>query len=278
MGPRKPLNAGLLLGVTDLIIVAVYRGSLDVLLAGLLYLMVANFLCFLGMILAAISRRNGTTIYRENASLSDKFRSQMLVLVAWQLTVIGILEISASDISGSHIPFMIDYCLVGWFFLGSYRLVSIADSSNQDGGYIPLSFFGRPRTRRLVFVMYTVFCALLPLIITSIAYSFQETPRPNAFRHPQLCLLMTAITSAMAAGFLFERYHRSVKDGARGTKVLIVTLCLLAFAAVIQTIFAYGIYIYILSGVALISGAYAVFCLWRIGEGTPAKGAKASAY
>ena len=87
MGPRKPLNAGLLLGVTDLIIVAVYRGSLDVLLAGLLYLMVANFLCFLGMILAAISRRNGTTIYRENASLSDKFRSQMLVLVAWQLTV-----------------------------------------------------------------------------------------------------------------------------------------------------------------------------------------------
>ena len=61
MGPRKPLNAGLLLGVTDLIIVAVYRGSLDVLLAGLLYLMVANFLCFLGMILAAISRRNGTT-------------------------------------------------------------------------------------------------------------------------------------------------------------------------------------------------------------------------
>ena len=49
---------------------------------------------------------------------------------------------------------MIDYCLVGWFFLGSYRLVSIADSSNQDGGDIPLSFFGRPRTRRSFCLCY----------------------------------------------------------------------------------------------------------------------------
>jgi hypothetical protein len=266
MEKRNLLNAGLLLGLADLAILGAYRNSMHILLAGLFYLAVANVLCILGVSLVMVSRAQIGTTFRQTTSLSLKIRAQMLLLIAWQIAIVGMLNITTTDLSRLHIPFWLNYLLFGIFFFGSLRLVSISDSSDQDGGYVPLNYFGRPRTRRLLFVLFTVLCVLIPLVGASIEFASDGGRRPTAFQHPQLCLLMAAITSVMSAGFLLERYRKAESTKTEGAKVFSVTLCVLAVAAIMQSVFSYGVYVYVLSAFALVGSAIAVLCLWKVGE------------
>jgi hypothetical protein len=266
MDKRNILNAGLLLGLADLVILGTYRNSMSIVLAGLFYLMVANVVCILSISLAVSSQGRTRTAFRQTTFVSLKIRARMLLLISWQVAIVGVLNITAMDLSRARIPFWLNYLLIGLFFFGSLRLVSIADSSNQDGGYVPLNYFGRPRTRRLLFVLFTVFCALLPLVGASVEFAANGGRRPIAFQHPQLCLLMAAITSTMSAGFLLERYRKAPRSKTEGSIIFSVALCILAVAAIIQSVFSYGVYLYILSAIALIGSAVTVFCLWKIGE------------
>jgi hypothetical protein len=273
MRRRNILNAAMALGFASLAVVIVFAHS-DALLAGTLYLAVASFLGVLSVCFAAVAPVATRTSF-QGTRFSLEIRSGMLILVAWQIAIVGTLNILAADSTGLTSLFIVPYVLAALFFAGSYRLVSIADSPTQDGGYIPLNFFGQPRTRRLGFVVYTV-GFLLALTIASIECALDGEPRPSILRHPQLSLLMAAITSAISSIFLYERYRGKVtkryaggaKGRIQGVTVLASTLCILACAAVIQTVFSYSRYTFVLSAIILLGSGLTVNSLWKIGEST----------
>src|SRR6185437_16039524 len=108
MEKRNALNAGLLLGLADLMIFGAYRNSMHILLAGLFYLMIGDLLCLLGVSLAIISQAQTKTSSQRVKSLSLKIRARMLLIVAWQITIVGMLNITAG-LSVSGIPFWANY-------------------------------------------------------------------------------------------------------------------------------------------------------------------------
>lgn len=271
MQQRRIVNAGLILGFVNLAIVMAYLHS-NVLLAGALYLTVGGFLCFLSIAMAILLRAPDGGVF-QGTYLSLEIRSRMLLVVGMQVDVVGILNMLAAESTGSQLRLILPYFLAGLFFIGSYRMVSIADSSAQEGGYIPLNYFGRPRARRFLFSLFDG-CALLVLTFASIERAFDARPRRSFLQHPKVGLLMMAITSIISAVLLYERYRRYVtkryggvvKDRAQGSIVLIATSSILALAAAIQAFFSFGVYVYVLSAISLVGCALPVSVLWKIGE------------
>lgn len=258
---------GSLLGFAILATLVVWRDSMGVLLAGLFYLLIADILCISCVSLATISRGQGRATLAENDLSPIRTRAYVLLLIAGQVAILGILNVAAVNSPRLHVPLILSYLLCAAYFVASYKILSIADSPKQSGGYIPLTLLGVLRSRRFFFIVFVGYCTVCPLTIASLEFSVGSGGwQPSVFQPPQACLLMAAIASAISAGLLFQRYRGVAARNSIGTKVLGVTLCVLAFAAFIQTRFSYGMYVYTISAIALIGGATAVFCLWQIGE------------
>jgi hypothetical protein len=267
---RTVVNLGSLLGLTSLVIVVAY-GHSNVLLAGALYIAVATGLAGLSVstaVLATSKRKSGIV------DVSLEIRSQFVILIAWQIAIVGMLNILASDVAGSRVLSIVAYLLAGLFFVDSYRLVAMADSPIQSGGYIPLNFFGQPRTRRSGFAIFSVTCVLLPLAGSSIKCDIEGVSRPYWSQDPQVCLLMSAMMSVISCVFLYERYRRKVTERydqniryrSKSVVILVSVVSILACLEAIRAIGSYSRYTYVLSAIALIGSAFAVSCLWRVGE------------
>jgi hypothetical protein len=241
-----------LLGIAILVAIVTHWNSMASILPGLIYLMAANLMC-IASIFAAL-----------NKQCVGYVRPYSLLLMAFQLSIIGALNISSLIWSRSLIHLITDYLLVLGFFVTAYRLLSIADSSKQAGGYIPFSFIGFPRTRRFLFVVFAGYCTLCPLTLASLEFSIgTDGWRPAIFQSSQMCLLMTAIMSLLYGGLICQRYWIVLRsDRHTSRRIIIVTLLFLSTAGVIQTILSYSIYVYVLSILATVGTAIALSSLW----------------
>lgn len=273
MRKRGIVNAGILLGLVNIAVVISYLHSGAALLAGVSYLMVAGFLGSLGITTCAISKAPKNERIRDS-ELSLEIRSRMLVLVAWQVSVLGILGIFASKTDESNISFGVSYFLTTLFVVCSYRLVSIADCSAQEGGYIPLNFLGVPRARRFVFSVYAGGW-LLSLIFATLERAASGVPRHGVLEHPNLCLLATAVINGISSALIYERYRKSVTqhygraigDRAHGAAIVIIaTFGVVAATMVMRTVCSYGLLPFTLSTISFIGCAVPISCLWKIGE------------
>ena len=162
--------------------------------------------------------------------------------------------------SDSRVTIAIGYLSATIFMILSYKLVALADRSQQEGGSKPLSFFGRPRSRRLAF------CALIyspigPLIIMSAEWSNAKWC-PAVLKVPRFWLLLVALLSAVAAGFVFQRYRAAERVRTRtGRVTAVVTLMVLGLAAAIEIGLRYDVLMYALSSIAVACIAASVYWL-----------------
>ncbi len=241
---------------------------MNLLLPGLLYLMAAVLLCTASICVTVISNRRNREASNNIDSSSLQTRAKVLGLVAWLLAIIGGMNISSVNFPKSVIHLVADYVLLGLFFVASYRIVSIVDSPEQRDGYRPFSFFGYPRTRRLIFSVFAVYCIICPITLASLEFSIGSGGwRPIAFQSSQACLLAAAIVSTLFAGLILERY-RGVTTETKRPKIWlsVVTMLFLLCAAAIQATLSYRVYVYILSVIAVTNSAVALSSLWQIGE------------
>ncbi|MGO8719814.1 MAG: hypothetical protein ACLQMO_11425 [Acidobacteriaceae bacterium] len=263
-------NLGSLLGLLVTVAVIWYLNSPCALVAGIAFLMAADILCLLSVIQAVkLKARKGVTL-KSRSSFVQEGRAYVLLLVAWQIAIVGVLSISSEIASVSVLHLLIDYISAALYFICSYRVLSVADSAKQDGGYKPFNFFGYPRSRKLIFTIFACYCSILPLTIMSLEDTLASTGwRPIALQSSQACLLMVAIMSVMSGGLLLQRYHGVLaKNKSSNKKVYIITLLLLACTAAIHKSMSYGIYSYVLSAIAIASCAVTLLCLWGIDEST----------
>ena len=165
-------------------------------------------------------------------------RAYILLLVTWQVAIVGILNITSATLSLSVLGLLVDYASAILYFVCSYKLVSLADSAKQDGGYKPVNFFGYPRSRRLIFAFFGGSSIIGPLTIMSLEDSLASSGwRPVALQSSQACLLMVAILSVMSAGLIYQRYRNVATRNRRySVKILGIILFFLICAAGIQQI------------------------------------------
>lgn len=259
-------NLGSLLGLLVTATVIWYRNSPGALVAGIAFLMAADILCLMCVIQAVKLRTRKGTALESGSSFIYGRGAYVLLLVAWQIAIVGVLNISSEIASISALHLLTDYASAVLYYFVSFQILSLADSAKQNGGYKPVNFFGYPRSRKLIFAIFAGYCTICPLTIISLEDSLARAGwRPVALQSSQACLLMVAIMSLMSAGLIYQRYRGIVtKDKRRGAKILGVALLFLICAAITQQ--RYGIYVYILSAIATIGCAVSSFCLWQIDE------------
>jgi hypothetical protein len=178
------------------------------------------------------------------------------------MAVIGLLNMWPFGFSESRVLIIVGYLLAGVFVVLSYKLVALADNLEQEGGAKPITFFGRPRSRRLFFAAL-IYSPVGPLIPMSIIWS--DAPWcPILLRPPQFWLLLVVLLSALSAVLIFHRYRRVERNQARARRVVAaVTLLVLGLAAAAQIVSMYDAYMYALSSVTLTCIAATVH--WSLG-------------
>ena len=215
-------------------------GSPRLILSGILYLIAAVFLALFCVSLATglhLRQRRSTP---EPAAWSLHRRAYILLLSAWEVAIIGLLNMLTLVRPASWL-FTLSYLMAGISIVLSYKMVALADSSLQDGGSMPLSYFGRPRSRRLLFCCF-VYTPISMLAFAGIVIRLSWKWCPVPFQPPQLCLLLIALSSAMAAGMALHRYRTSASHKALAVRIFGVTLFGLVCTGIMVVIFAYSIY------------------------------------
>jgi hypothetical protein len=169
----------------------------------------------------------------EPAAWALHTRAYVLLLSGWQLAIIGSFNMWPFGLRVSRVAVALGYLLAGAFMILSYKLVAIADSSKQEGGSGPISYFGRPRPRRFFFAGF-VYTPIGFLILMSVEWS--DAPWcPTILRLPQFFLLLVALLSAVSAGLIFHRYRGIERNRSRAERVLATsTLLVLGLAAAVQ--------------------------------------------
>jgi hypothetical protein len=258
-------RAGSFLELCILVTVVWCSGFPRLMLAGVLYLIAATYLSIFCVFLATSLRtkqRRGTP---EPATWFLHRRAYLLLLFAWELAIVGWLNIQAFVFAVSPFSVILSYLSVGVFIFLSYKMVALADSSKQDGGSIPLNYFGRPRPRWMFFCGF-VYTPIGPLIIMSLFWSGHKWC-PTLLQPPQIWLLLLALLSAMSMVMVFQRYRRAQPNRVLAIRVIVPTMCGLACTAALQVIFAYNVYVYLLSSTTVACIAATVYGLLLAKEG-----------
>ena len=267
MGLRAIQRAGSLLGLIILVTLLWYGRSARLLLAGVLYLIAASCLssiCVLQAISLRAKQRKGIP---EPATWLLLRKAYVFLLFAWELAILGLLNIRAFSPDSSQVSLILSYLLVGVFGILSYRIVGLADSPKQDGGSKLINYFGRPRSRRIFFVGF-VYTPIGPLIIMSLAWSRVEWC-PRLLQPPLHGFLLIILLSTMSAGMVFQRYRGAATNQSLALKVIVPTVCGLVCTGILQAIFEYSLYVYALSSISVICMAAAVYWLLLAKEVVP---------
>jgi hypothetical protein len=232
---RTGINVlALSLGLFTLGIFVWYRSAPRVLLAGLLYLAAANCLC---LIAASRSRQKVLDL-----------RAPALVLSGWQLAAIGVLNIRSFAYPEPQ-GFVLSYALTASAIGLAYSIVALADSSEQDGGYVPVSYFGRPRSRRMLFTAFI--SAPIGLLVIADLVIWSTWPwKPMPFEPPRLCLMLVSLTSIMVFLLVSGRYRNSLPSKRLLSQIAALTCVGLICIAGVQLILDYSAYNYFLSAIA----------------------------
>jgi hypothetical protein len=268
ISPRGIKVGGNTLGGSLLFVLIIFWRRMDIILSGLLYFVAADVLCMVCVFMA--NRLSKSSMGKEaSADRVLRTKGEGLLLASCQISILGAMNISSTTWPRSLIHLSIDYLLVAAFFISEYRLLSVADSAQQLGGYIPFNFMGYPRSRRFLFLVFGGYCTICPLAIISLEFSAGTGGwRPPEFQSSQACLLMAAVISSICAGLMAHRYRRGMKlDKGLRTKVFLAAVMFLACTAVAQQALSYGLYTYILSAVAVGGIVTGLFSVWTVGQG-----------
>jgi hypothetical protein len=254
-----------LLALVVLAAILWYGHSPHVMDAGVLYLLAAacvDLYCIPAALALRTRLRKGDST---QALWSLERTVRALVLVAWQLAILGLLSIWAVEpvgspavLASSGLPLVI--CIIV-----SDRLIALADTPSQDGGTKPLSFFGRLRTRRVYFWACTVYPASAPVML-GVRMFMRGKPYPSPLHPPQLCLLLAAVMSVGTAGLVFQRYRGLASDKRRSALCALAVFLVVGFAGVFAFFLAYSRYVYALSSLSVMCVALSAQLVLRASE------------
>ena len=268
MNPMLVRNLASIVGLAILVELIAYAGKVTVMLSGVLYLLAANCVCIICVICATRLRRKSVDNREANSQFYlRQMRAHFLLFVACQLAVVGTLNASSVISSRSWFTFLLDYCVMLLFFCVSYRLLAIADSNDQSGGYIPFNFLGFPRSRRFLFLVFAGYCTIAPLTVMTIEVTaVADRWHPEVVEAPQACLLMTSIMATMCWGFLARRYTAEGVKSSRNHMFFVGTLLFIASTGLLQYMLSLSFYTYGLSSLATAAIAASLWYLWRAGD------------
>jgi hypothetical protein len=171
-----------------------------------LYLLAASAVDSLCLLLSLSVRAQLKKSGSVNALTTLQTRAQVLFLVAWQLAIVGVVQILRDNFDATSGVFLLCGSLLAMCIFIADRLIALADSPNQDGGSKPLHARGRPRSRRLFFWVWVVY-PFSTLGGASVMMFISKGRYPSLFHPQQVCLLLAALFSAGAAALVFQRYH-----------------------------------------------------------------------
>jgi hypothetical protein len=187
---------------------------------------------------------------QKSLAWSISIKAYALALSAWQVAIIGVLNMLGFA-QPPRKTIMPSYIVMIIFLVLSYKMIAIADGQDQEGGAMPVNFFGRPRSRRILFVgsLYSpigllAFGGIIIFLTWKRYYPVQLQP-------PLLCLLLTGLSSALTAGLVFHRYRMQPSDVALARQVALLTLIVVLCAGAITITFAYSLYGFELSSIAI---------------------------
>ncbi|MGB7136203.1 MAG: hypothetical protein WBD46_12985 [Acidobacteriaceae bacterium] len=199
-----------LLGMTVIAATLFYNSSPTIEVAGAPYLAAAVLLTTVAL---------GQVIQVRNVRPdSDKLRwhifgrrpISIFPLAGWLATITGLsrMWITARD-NGLPIGILSFAAAVTSVYV-CYRIAALTDSPDQVGGYIPISYFGRPRSRRLFVAAFGYMIS--PIFFASIVLVIQSASIPMALRPPEICLLISSLSNWMAATVAYQRYRRGANN------------------------------------------------------------------
>lgn len=189
-------------------------------------------------------------------------RAQVMLLVAWQLAITGLLNIWSGGSSGFLSTLLLSNVLVAVCIFAWDRLISIADNPNQDGGAKSLSSLGRPRSRRLFFWAFLVYPST-SLIIADVMIFANGKAHPTLFDPPQMCLLANAFFSVGAAGLIFQRYRGVSETQTYKAAFILVGLLVVGVAIGSEWLAGWEPYVDTLSMFVLLCPTLSAYWLWR---------------
>ena len=262
MNSQSVGRTGPLLALTVLIALLGYGGSPTVVASGAPYLVAAAFVdlyCMSSSFALRSRLRKGDP---EQTLWSLVRTVRVLVLIAWQLAILGLLNIWVGEPVGSARVFGLSGLLLVMSIAVSDRLVVLADSPDQDGGSKPLSFFGRRRTRRVYLWGFVLYPASIPIML-GLSMFLKRAPYPCSLHPPQLCLLLTAAMSAATAGLVFQRYHGLESKRRLSAICTLAALCVVGSAGACRFFLGDGLYVYALSSLTVMCSALSTHLILR---------------
>jgi len=141
-------------------------------------------------------------------------------------------------------------------------MIALAELPSQDGGSNPLSYFGLPRSRRLLFWGFVVYPETA-LALGAIWVFLGKKAYPTFNNPPQMCLLLVVLASVGMAVMVFQRYRKSIANELASKIVILATLLCLGMAALFQLVLAFSYYVFGLSTCAVICIAISIYWLLR---------------
>lgn len=178
-------------------------------------------------------------------------RVRVPILAAWQLAILGLLNIwTAGESDASRRVLVLSGLLLALNIVIADRLLSLADSPDQDGGTKPLKFFDRWRSRRLCFWAFFVYPASIPIYLGA-DFCITGAPYSSLLHPPQLCLLLAAVMSAGTAALVFQRYHGLASDKRVRAMCALGVVFVVGFAGAFTFLQDYSRYVYALSSLTV---------------------------
>jgi hypothetical protein len=264
--PAKSIErTGSLLGLIILAAVVGYSRSDRITVEGSLFLVLASCLCLFSMLLTASLRVRRDRDIAVPSSWAKRTRAYVLLLTAWQSTAVGLFNIWAVNYSRNLVFFALSYLFTVAFVVCCFFVVRFADSPEQEGGSIPINYFGRPRARILFF--YGLCYVLLPIFVVGLRVFFLPKPSPAPFQPPQVGLCLACIFSLASTGMVIQRYRRASSNSALAKRVVLLTVGVLASMGAIEIIFSYGTYLFVLSSIIVVCMATTFYRLLLAKEG-----------
>jgi hypothetical protein len=254
------------LGLVVVVAILWYGSEPRRILTGAAYLLLAAFLSFFCLFKVLTIKTRLKTGRLSQSMWLLQTRAQVMLLVAWQLAIVGLLNIWAAESSVLLSILLLSNLLVAVCIFTWDRLISIADSPSQDGGAKSLSALGRPRSRRLFFWTFFVY-PLSCLVIADVMIFARGAAHPALFDPPQVCLLLDALFSAGAAGLIFQRYRGVSASQAHSATFILLWLLVVCVAIGSEVFVGWHPYIDVLSTFILLCTVLCAHWLWRASNG-----------
>lgn len=255
-------RGGSLLGLMIFVTVLWYGNSPRIVISGTPYLIAAALICpfcFITTLRVKIGLKKGVSA---QSLWVLQTRAQVLMLAAWQLAILGVLNIWADTFAGSFSIFVLSNLLVLACIIIADRFIALADSPSQDGGSKPMNIFGLSRSRRLFFWALIVYVSSIPAG-TGVLLFTKMKPYPSPLHPPQLCLLLDAVYSAAAAGLVFQRYRLVASYRTDKLRFSLAALLVVGSATVTQFFGVGSLYILVLSSFTVLCTATSAYSLWK---------------